>query len=147
MGKMDLWYGFACHGLDLLCKNGVLCFIAQNNWTTSAGAKILRNKVLEDSQILQLIDFNTYMVFEDASIQTMIMLFSKHNQSDCYTFDYRKLTADAIKQDMLNILHEVESPSCYYLHPSISSHQYINQLLTFSKNDKILERIKANCFF
>ena len=28
MGKMDLWYGFACHGIDLLCQSGHLCFIA-----------------------------------------------------------------------------------------------------------------------
>jgi len=33
MGKMDIWYGFACQGIDLLTKSGVLCFIAQNNWT------------------------------------------------------------------------------------------------------------------
>ena len=59
MGKMDLWYGFACHGIDLLCQSGHLCFIAQNNWTTSAGAKKMRNKIVEDACILQMIDFNT----------------------------------------------------------------------------------------
>ena len=29
-GKMDIWYLFACNGLDLLNPNGVLCFIATN---------------------------------------------------------------------------------------------------------------------
>ena len=77
MGKMDLWYGFACKGLDLLTTNGHLCFIAQNNWTTSAGAKIMRNKVIKDSKICEMINFNDYMVFENADIQTMIMLFEK----------------------------------------------------------------------
>ncbi|MFO6164239.1 Eco57I restriction-modification methylase domain-containing protein, partial [Pseudomonas aeruginosa] len=37
-GKMDLWYSFACLGIDLLSNNGVLSFIAKNNWTTNAGA-------------------------------------------------------------------------------------------------------------
>ena len=78
MGKMDLWYGFACHGLDLLRENGVLCFIAQNNWTTSSGAKLMRKKVISDSKIRQLLDFNTYMIFENADIQTMIMLFERN---------------------------------------------------------------------
>ncbi len=33
-GKMDMWYLFACNGLDLLNSNGILCFIATNNWVT-----------------------------------------------------------------------------------------------------------------
>ena len=80
MGKMDLWYGFTCHGMDLLKSNGMLCFIAQNNWTTNAGAKKMRDKIVKEAQILELLDFNTYMVFENAEIQTMIMLFKKIKQ-------------------------------------------------------------------
>ena len=57
MGKMDLWYGFACHGIDLLRQNEHLCFIAQNNWTTSAGAKLMRKKIMEDTEIKQMLDF------------------------------------------------------------------------------------------
>jgi len=38
-GKMDLWYFFACLGIDLLKeKTGILNFIATNNWTTNSGA-------------------------------------------------------------------------------------------------------------
>ena len=99
MGKMDLWYGFACHGIDLLCQSGHLCFIAQNNWTTSAGAKKMRNKIVEDACILQMIDFNTYMVFENADIQTMIMLFEKNETADNYGIDYRRMKEDATKED------------------------------------------------
>ena len=40
-GKMDIWYFMTCKSLDLLKNNGVLCFIAQNNWFTNSGAKIL----------------------------------------------------------------------------------------------------------
>lgn len=53
MGKMDLWYGFACSSIDILKPYGVLCFIATNNWVTNAGALLLRNKIIEDTQILQ----------------------------------------------------------------------------------------------
>ena len=35
-GKMDIWYMFACEGLDLVkSNNGLVSFIAQNNWVTS----------------------------------------------------------------------------------------------------------------
>jgi adenine-specific DNA-methyltransferase len=43
-----------------------LCFIATNNWVTSSGASKLRNKVVIDSQIKQLVDFENFMIFESA---------------------------------------------------------------------------------
>ena len=51
-GKMDLWYGFACRALDLVKSHGIVAFIAQNNWTTSKGASIMRKKVVENARII-----------------------------------------------------------------------------------------------
>ena len=62
IGKMDIWYMFACCGLDFLKEGGNLCFIAQNNWTTSSGAKLMRKKITSEATILQMLDFNEYMV-------------------------------------------------------------------------------------
>lgn len=127
MGKMDLWYGFACHGIDLLCQSGHLCFIAQNNWTTSAGAKKMRNKIVEDACILQMIDFNTYMVFENADIQTMIMLFEKNQTADNYGLDYRIMTEDATKEDMLALLNRQICRNTYRIQ-KFSRTNYANKL-------------------
>ena len=141
MGKMDLWYGFACKGLDLLTTNGHLCFIAQNNWTTSAGAKIMRNKVIKDSKICEMINFNDYMVFENADIQTMIMLFEKNNDVNNYNFDYRTLKTNAEKEDMLDLLEKKQTSKTKYLSPKINREKTIGKLLTFSNNDLIFEKI------
>lgn len=65
-GKMDLWYGFACVTIDMLKQNGVQCFIAQNNWITSKGASIMRNKILSETRIKSFVDFENYKVFENA---------------------------------------------------------------------------------
>ena len=146
MGKMDLWYGFACHGIDLLCKSGHLCFIAQNNWTTSAGAKKMRNKIVEDTCILQMIDFNTYMVFENADIQTMIMLFEKNQTADNYGLDYRIMTEDATKEDMLALLNRQICRNTYRIQ-KFSRTNYANKLFTFSENDVIFEKISENKVF
>ena len=140
MGKMDIWYGFACHGLDMLKKNGVLCFIAQNNWTTSAGAKKMRNKVTKESQILQMLDFNTYMVFENAGIQTMIMLFMKNSKIDDYPIDYRIITSGTDKNDMLALLSK-KSGNTRYMQPIINREKYYDSLLTFSDNESIFDKI------
>lgn len=143
VGKMDLWYGFACHGLDMLKYEGVLCFIAQNNWTTSAGAKKIRKKVIDDAVILQMLDFYTYMVFEDADIQTMIMLFRHNSIIDNYKIDYRTLTEGAKKEDMLSLM-EKKNGHTQYLAPIIERKIYKDKLLTFSENEDVLEKISAH---
>lgn len=141
MWKMDLRYWFACYWLDLLKENGILTFIAQNNRTTSAWAKIMRNKVISSSRIIQLLDFNTYMVFENAQIQTMIMVFQKNKKIDNYKVDYRKLLNWANETDMLKSLERVKTNSINYFSPIISRESYENKLLTFSENDEIFDKI------
>ena len=143
MGKMDLWYGFACHSIDLLCQNGHLCFIAQNNWTTSAGARKMRNKIVEDARILQMLDFNTYMVFENADIQTMIMLFEKNQTTDNYGFDYSIMTEDATKEDMLALLNRQICRNTYRIQ-KFNRTKFANKLFTFSENDVIFEKISED---
>ena len=146
-GKMDLWYMFACVGIDILVDNGTLCFIATNNWVTSGGASKMRNKVISDSKILQLVDFGNFMIFESASIQTMVMLFSKDEKTDNYSFDYRKLRGDTKLTDALDLLSKNKNNKAEYLLPKIIRKQFKNSFLTFSTNDAILDKISSNAIF
>ena len=136
-GKMDIWYLFACNCIDLLKDNGSLCFIATNNWTTSFGASILRNKVIKETRICKLIDFGAVMMFESASIQTMIMLFNKDKFTDDYSFDYRRLiTSNATEKDAIALLDGTSSNSVCF-QPMVRRGNYINNSLTFSRNNDI----------
>ncbi|GHT06228.1 hypothetical protein AGMMS49525_14290 [Bacteroidia bacterium] len=144
---MDLWYSFACVGIDLLNDKGHLCFIATNKWVTNNGAGILRNKVIEDSQIKQLVDFGSYMIFDSANIQTMIMLFNKNSDNDGYNFDYRKLIGNDVKlQDVIEILNKT-STKAHYLTPTIIRDKFKNKFLTFSENNDIFEKIANNAIY
>lgn len=140
-GKMDIWYLFACNGLDLLNPNGVLCFIATNNWTTSFGASKLRDKVIKETRICNIVDFGAVMMFESASIQTMIMMFQKDRILDDYSFDYRKLTAyKATEKEAISILSKVpNNGECY--RPIIRRVNFYGKNITFSKSDEILDKI------
>ena len=141
-GKMDIWYLFACNCIDLLKDNGSLCFIATNNWTTSFGASTLRNKVIKETRICNLIDFGAVMMFESASIQTMIMLFNKDKVTDDYSFDYRRLiTSNATEKDAIALLDGTSSNSVCF-QPMVRRGNYINKALTFSNNDKLLYKIR-----
>ncbi|MCL2306090.1 MAG: N-6 DNA methylase [Planctomycetaceae bacterium] len=146
-GKMDLWYMFACHGIDLLKNGGHLCFIAANNWVTSSGAGKLRNKIISDTQIKQLVDFGNFMIFESASVQTMVMQFSKNCITDNYRFDYRKLAGDTKLTDALDLLNKRTNHKAAYLFPKITRNDLKDGFLTFSSDDTILEEMAKKGIF
>ncbi len=150
-GKMDIWYLFACGNLDFLKKEtGVICFIAPNNWTTNSGASKMRNKIIKDAKIEKLIDFGSYMIFESAAIQTMIMFFKNRNDNENYNFDLRKITTTkATFEDVLDVLHDKKSNNNEILKPTIIKKEFIDKTLTFNNNENeiILQKIKAKSNF
>jgi len=150
-GKMDIWYFFACRFLDHLKPNtGVLTFIATNNWVTNAGASKFRNKVVKDSQILKLLDFGSYMIFESASIQTMVLILKRKSDIDNYMFDYRKLEGEKLRfLDVLDLLVNKSTAVTNFHNPQIEKIEYLNKNLTFGSNELtiILSKIKSKLNF
>jgi len=146
-GKMDLWYMFACKGIDFLNNDGLLCYIATNNWVTSAGAIKLRNKIILETQIKQLVDFGNFMIFESASIQTMVILFSKNSVIDNYHFDFRKLAGNTILTDAKDLLNKRHNNKAIYFSPIIIRENFIDMFLTFSQDESILDKIAGKRFF
>jgi len=65
-GKMDYLYFFVILGLSKLKEAGKLGFITTAYFPTAAGARKLRKYVLENSRILEVIDFGTLRFFEAA---------------------------------------------------------------------------------
>lgn len=140
-GKMDIWYMFACLGIDMLNPDGNLCFIATNNWVTSFGAKKLRQKINTDAQIIQLCDFKDYMIFKTASIQTMIMQFKKNNTEQSYQFDLRNLLGSEL-EDVVQLLNKEQSPTTQYLEPTYDRIEMRDRYVTFSNDDCLLDKVK-----
>ena len=148
-GKMDIWYLFACQSIDHLKNNGVMTFIAQNNWVTSYGASKLRNKVIKDTRIVALSDFGDYKIFETSGIQTMVMIFQKDKEADIYKFDYRRVLGDPCFEDILDLLsHRVNSTN-EYLMPTINRSKLFDKTLTFSALpiSNIMEKIEKQANF
>jgi len=93
-GKMDLWYFFGYQGIRFTNENGLIGFIAPNNWITNAGASLFRNFVLDNAKIVTYTDFGNYKVFETASIQTMIYIMRKTQMNERYSVEYSRLNND-----------------------------------------------------
>jgi adenine-specific DNA-methyltransferase len=84
----------------MLKPRGVLSYIATNNWTTSAGASKLRNRIVRDTTLIEFIDFEHHRIFEDASIQTMIMTLRKDASRATYRATIARPTSAFTTQDM-----------------------------------------------
>jgi len=146
-GKMDLWYLFACKGIDLLQDSGILSYIATNNWISNAGASKFRNKVLKETQIKEFIDFGDYKVFDTAGIQTMIMFLHKIKDNAKYSCDYSKVLDKSLaKSELINILEKQINPKFSIFKSIVESDKLMNKSITFleSSISFILDKIENN---
>lgn len=150
-GKMDFWYLFTCEAIDLLKEGGYHSFIAQNNWVTSAGAVILRDKILSETRISSFLDFNDYKVFKDASIQTMIFVIEKRPAEKSYSVDYSKVIDSEISKEELSsyLVTGKDGNRIERFKAKISPQNLIGKSITFasSKISPILDKIRLKANF
>ena len=144
-GNLDIWYLFGCKSIDLLKEQGILCFIAQNNWVTSFGASKFRNKVLEKTRMLEFIDFGSQMIFDTASIQTMIMFLRKENITDEYICQYSKINKKIDKKDIHKFLNKQNLGDFDIYESNIEPINLINKNITFlnATLSRVINKVKA----
>src|SRR3989344_2176457 len=150
-GKMDFWYFFTCKALDLLKEGGLHSYIAQNNWITSAGASILRNKILSDSKIISFFDFNEFKVFKEASIQTMVFILEKEKVSRGYSIDYFKVfDKDISKEELANyLITKKDGDKIQKYKAKINPIELKDKLIVFVNSDmgEIFDKMKSQDIF
>ena len=129
-GKTDLWSLFTAISIDYLKDNGILSFIGPNNWATNAGSSILRNKIIKETEIKTYIDFSDFKVFEQAGIQTMILILDKKIPKEKYYVNFFKVsekdqTPESIYDQMFGSKNKLE----------ILPSEIIDKKLTFSTSE------------
>ena len=145
-GKMDFWYFFGYLGIKLTKENGLVGFIAPNNWITNTGAILFRNFVLENAKILKYMDFGNYRVFEKASIQTMIYIMNKTKRNERYLVRYSRLNNEKAKEtEVLDFLAKKKDKNFTQFHAEISKQECMNKYVLFLDNEiaNVLNHIKA----
>jgi adenine-specific DNA-methyltransferase len=148
-GKMDIWYLFSCLSIDLLKDGGLHSFIGQNNWITSFGASLLRDKILKETRIISFVDFGDYKVFEGAEIQTMIYVIKKERIDQPYPVQYNKITIPNIDTDkIIEFLNNPKLKSNYSEHMIINfdPKTYFGKEISFVNNSTeiIISKIESN---
>ena len=75
----DIYCLFYERGWQLLKKNGHLCYITSNKWMRAGYGEKTREFFANKTNPLLLIDFAGVKIFESATVDTNILLFSKSN--------------------------------------------------------------------
>ena len=92
-GTADIYTYFYEKGVQLLNNNGHLCYITSNKWMRAKYGEKLRSFFKHQTQLKQMIDFEGQQIFENATVDTNILLCGKtaNTQPD---FDYQKQLPD-----------------------------------------------------
>ena len=111
----DIYQLFYEKGINLLCWDGILCYITSNKWMRAGYGEETRRYFSEYAQTLQLIDFAGQKVFESATVDVNIILVKKSNLP-------KETMACTIKEKCSsNMTDYVKQHSAYVQFPSSDS--------------------------
>ena len=85
-GRQNLYIIFYERGIELLNKNGYLSFITPYTILKNKYYMEARKYILENSKLLKLVDFKNITVFEEAVVDSIILILKKE-QSKKYDFE------------------------------------------------------------
>ena len=150
-GKMDLWYLFGVLALEIVKEaNGLIGYIAPNNWITNDGASKFRNYVLEHSKIIEFIDFGDFKVFEKVGIQTMIYIMKSTKDNQNYKLNFSKVLNRRISHEKAQLfLEKLINEDFQYFKSEIDKPTLQGNPITFinAELNVIIEQIKNNADF
>lgn len=81
-GTADIYIYFFEKGFKLLKENGVLSFITSNKYTRAKYGQKFRKFVLDNTNIVEYVDFNGVKVFESATVDTSILTYKKSKEQN-----------------------------------------------------------------
>lgn len=93
----DIYCIFYEKGYQLLTKKGILCYITSNKWMRAGYGESTRKFFVENTDPKILIDFAGQKIFEAATVDTNILLFSKDKNR-------QQTKACTVKEKVLNNL-------------------------------------------
>lgn len=138
-GKTDIWHLFTCKGIELLKDNGIISYIAKNQWLNSSSASKMRKSIYSNTELKYIIDFGSNLMFENADVQTMIFLAQKNNQNKTHKINYYKFE----KQNIKNIKLSLKTKKIDFILKEVIKDFDEKDNLTFSskENELILAKV------
>jgi hypothetical protein len=80
--KYDIYVLFIEKAINLLKKNGIMSYIIPSVILSIPYGKIIREKIIKENTLNQIIDFTGFKVFSDAMVESCILLISKNTSEN-----------------------------------------------------------------
>lgn len=131
-GRMNLYPIFYEKGIQVLRKNGILGFITPYTILKNQYYKEARKYIIDNTKIIELIDFKGILVFQDAAVDSIILILEK-DVKDKYQF---KQISNIVSFENQQYKAEEFSIS------EIKQNEDLSMLVT--NNDKLIKRLSKN---
>ena len=105
--KIDTYALFYELGINILADNSMLCYITPNTFLKNKHSRELRQLILSNS-LVEVLNFYT-QVFEDASVDTLILMMSKGQKSKHNSFIFSAYKKDIFDLAETEKIHHVQS--------------------------------------
>lgn len=131
-GRINLYPIFYEKGVSVLNKNGLLGFITPYTILKNKYYKEARKYIIENSKIIELIDFKGVMVFQDAAVDSIILIL-KNTIEENYIFkqisNIKSFESFVYTEDNFSISDIVKTED-------------LSMLITI--NDKLIKKVSKN---
>ncbi len=138
--KIDLYHLFIEKGIDNLNQNGKLGFILPSTWLTQKFTKPLREFIVQNILIEQLLLFQ-YLVFNEANVFTQVLILKKQSKSTD-TNNILTTTVNSFKQ--FQELSQEKWNSIIQGDIGSASEDFIIETRQFDTIGKIVNKIVSN---
>ena len=81
-GNVDIYYAFLLKCIELLDDDGIMISITPNSYLYNKGSLKLREYLIENKLIKEIIDFKSDQVFSEVKTYCCITIFSKENKEN-----------------------------------------------------------------
>ena len=132
--KIDTYALFYELGINLLADRSMLCYISPNTFLKNKHALELRRLILSNS-LIEIINFYT-QVFEDASVDTLILMMSKGQKATTHKFVF-----SAYKNNVLDL---TDTKKVFHLQSDFQKGDFELELDIDADLRKMLTKIELN---
>ncbi len=136
-GQYDLYQLFYEKSVNILGNKNILGFITSNKFTIAGYGKKLREFILEQCKISQIVDVSNINVFAKASTYPYIFLLEKNKNSTNHVIKYKKINNSL---DLLNKEFKYMEQDCFMA--DINKNFIIKEIPQFfAKIEKISDKL------